>query len=1620
MNPMDTLRKKLSEARKERSALETALRLEKEELKKQSDVIEELKRNLDQNSSGQLKNAETKYQQQLEAWRQKSKALDQLADGVRVLEEQMSGNSSVSEQISAWSDSETITLFPVRLECRFLPIDATVKTRLCIRIFPDDIHIDTHEPLLTENEYSLLNSFWTSVWKGAGAEDVRKSAWRVLCSAIGRERAAYLVQKFPPLNSGDQPTTPVSENEVLTVIPQFEEMQFRSASWSRPPVAKALPDRFVFMGWHKGKKVFEETGKTIPDVLPVGIDPAPLDESDLIRRDGKDLHIPKGMNWLTDFNKAVAVGMGITIDISKLPSEIQSEGFDRIVALGICASVDTGEGQQLLEDLFEAHHYSPEGLSFVPQGMATNNTGDIESGYSSFDLAEESSYSVEASGELFTETEDWKQKKDGQIFSEWMGIDVEALQHLQYSNESDQRDARAMNMALWPGTLGYYLEEMMDPFFSQSDIRHTKDFFVDHVTARGKIPAIRKGTQPYGILPVTAFSRFRFTAEQDKTRASWNSKLLSLLKMLDSTWTELAKEKVSYAGKAGDPYAILLDILGLHPNSVEFYQRYSVGENYMTSLLNFEGLGRVAVLWHQNRKKDAEDLLKELGYPEDALPVIATFSWFNSAVLLNGPVVDTVPVSETELLTGSSDRKNYLQWLLDSNLDTIRDEDFGEATKPQSLLYLYLRNAYLQSVWDGSSNILDPDRTSSRAEAELLYIGKENTSKGKWETMYSPHAATTGSSGKSIGQYLSSVTDFTGLGNSANNLENLREGIELLADRPTAHLERAFAEHLDLCSYRLDTWWWGLANKRLEEIRYGSSKSGNSKSLHKGTYIGGYGYLENLKPDQRTLEKKNAADIHEDFHVTTRNPIYTDPQNGGFLFTPSSQHAITAAVLRNAYLTNTEESDPDKYAIDLSSSRVRKALVLIEGVRNGQELGELLGYQLERGLHDRYSEKEMDTWIYELRESFPLYKDQVQGDGVTHSSSAELARTVINGLAVIEHIRKSAIADYPWGKELSSSDSTANRIIDEEVAKMQDMLDAMGDLMMAESVHQAVKGNYERSTAALRSISESTLPPQPEFIQSPASGFSITNRVALQVKARVAGETLTNNAAYNPYYSRIPFTARAQAAFGLNQWLASVLPDPGTVKCLSRYSEIESETVTWEQLDLQPIDLLYIFDVEPESFKGELDARVQTFIRSTIASATEATITTDYSERGSDWSATDLTFFELTPLLISLRKLVISAKFLSASDLYLPSEAGEDGIGTGVDLIELEERVSEHRLKLSNLKDALDTALTPFAADTVPVQAEFDAVRSILLNIAEYGIENSFPSSTVGADQAAQEKLFTQSKALSSKISSLLAEYDALILFDADAGETTKTEAWINASAKLFGKGFRVIPGFTLGNATEITNSAARDFTAFLSESDSPLPLDDWMFGLARVRTRMEAAEHVELFSAQFATTGWNWKPLQLPYVADDRWLAQKLPDDYTPTGDALLATIHHAAPFDPAALQCGLLLDEWVETIPSPAQNAGLAFHFDAPNSEPPNTILLAVTPEITGNWKWDDLVDSVLETMEMAKKRAVEPTQIDTGALAQFLPALTMAVTRLSTTVSTNLLQNISTDAVLNTKIS
>src|SRR5215472_12516909 len=85
-----------------------------------------------------------------------------------------------------------ITFLPMRLETRFV-----VPGELWIRVYPDLIHIDTHEPELTAQEIADGQAYWLSFWRAGGdthpeAPSKIDAAWRTLVHRYGAERSAWV------------------------------------------------------------------------------------------------------------------------------------------------------------------------------------------------------------------------------------------------------------------------------------------------------------------------------------------------------------------------------------------------------------------------------------------------------------------------------------------------------------------------------------------------------------------------------------------------------------------------------------------------------------------------------------------------------------------------------------------------------------------------------------------------------------------------------------------------------------------------------------------------------------------------------------------------------------------------------------------------------------------------------------------------------------------------------------------------------------------------------------------------------------------------------------------------------------------------------------------------------------------------------------------------------------------------------------------------------------------------------------------------------------------------------------------------------------------------------------
>ena len=209
--------------------------------------------------------------------------------------------------------------------------------------------------------------------------------------------------------------------------------------------------------------------------------------------------------------------------------------------------------------------------------------------------------------------------------------------------------------------------------------------------------------------------------------------------------------------------------------------------------------------------------------------------------------------------------------------------------------------------------------------------------------------------------------------------------------------------------------------------------------------VGGFGWVEGLRPD--------AAGVRE---------------SEGFIHAPSIAHAATAAVLRAGHHAHGSDDPGSLFAVDLRSERVRTAAWLLDGIRQGQALGDLLGCRFERRLHDA----EIDHFIDDCR------RRVLEGRGITRAP-----RGPVDGLALAELYGSSGVrielpdqtsfVVRPRPVETEPQRRRLQMALDDILAAM----DSVADASIADSVHHVLQGSTDRASATLDAVATGAIPP---------------------------------------------------------------------------------------------------------------------------------------------------------------------------------------------------------------------------------------------------------------------------------------------------------------------------------------------------------------------------------------------------------------------------------------------------------------------------------------------------------------------------------------------------------------
>ncbi|MEV4627319.1 hypothetical protein AB0J90_13605 [Micromonospora sp. NPDC049523] len=1370
-----------------------------------------------------------------------------------------------------------IALLPYRIETRYVP-GATVGpdgqpiprpgSDLLVRIYPDQIHFDAHEPGLTQVEKQARDEFVATGGHGPDPDAPEVvTAWARLVEQFGETRAAWIARR----------------------LAEGESLGERPAAWSEPVRARILPDRFVVLGYRFDRLVFQRETSVVPRTLAVSpppdqhVTPPPPPGPDASGHLPDGFAVPPGMGWMIDPAEGAANGMLLRIPLG--PDQLQ---LDRLVVLGVRVETRAGEpgvadptrGAADLAALLAAHRFT-DGLALLAQGTPTNNTDRARSG-----LGEPGLAATTSRRELKPDRVTGGDGSDGARLAAALGVPTTVFGKAEGAAGRESRDAQAMNAALWPATWGYLLDRFL------TDVGHTglepyRRHFVDWVRGRGPLAALRIGNQPYGVLPVVSLLRY-----QADPADPVGARVADLIRRVRQRWLSSA------VGPGRTP---VLETLRRRPVSDGYAVRgvYS-SIDWLGTAISFEGLDQAQIGYRVEQAR-----IEGLAYQDPSAPSRTRFNdigAFTSASSWPG----ALPMVAADLTAEQVDWLAGLRARMLATLPTEIEAGGWPAKPADSVLYLLLRHA-----------------------ARLVATGPAPD-----------------------------VRDYRPRGNFGDapdpppldRYAELVAALDDLAKRPARVVDLAARETLDLAGFRIDAWGTSVASRRLARLR------GNPQA---GLVLGGYGFVENLAPGGRDVP------VPADQTPSGETPgLVRRDSNAGYLQAPSVAHAATAAVLRAGHLNHAQDSDgtgTTPFALDLSSRRVRLGTAVVDGLRQGQTLAALIGYRIERALHDT---------------------GQAGAVLTIRRTVAELAgrgseQEVVDGVALLtEH----TAGRVPWGSAGLPTLAAVRPAI--EVAR--ESLDAVGDLSVAEGLHHTLQGNYQRASAALAiGKVDGVVPPELEVIRTPRTGAGITHRVLLMLDAPALGGDPDGWLA----------GPRETAEPALAGWVAAVLGAPDRVVAdidlrdpATGDALVPATRVAVRDALPYPLELLAYAD-DPAGIEARLASYHLDPARRPAGVGPDARLRV-LPDPASPLAPGRIYLTDLLAVLRSIATALTTARPLAGPDLAPNSAAEDDPAGVLVD--ELRQRAQVAHLGLTNLRAALDAAIGDRTAEE-PV--DLAAAAAHLLTATAFGIPGVVPVARHALDAtdpdgrpakdliaAATATLTNQALAGHAEVRRRAAAADAI------AARATRADDWVDLLRAVFGEGFLVVPRFTPVEPAVVGR-------AFTGTSVAPAPAGQeplaWFARMARIRPAVAAIESVGRFSQALATRpGLDLAIGQVPAPAAGeparRWvgLPPLDPSGAVPTGVTSLVVVG-AGPAGTGSL-AGLLLDEWGEVVPARRETTAVAYHYDAPGAQAPQAVLLAVSPRPAGgNWTLDDLIATVNETIDMVKARSSDRVDLGAGHL-------------------------------------
>ena len=589
------------------------------------------------------------------------------------------------------------------------------------------------------------------------------------------------------------------------------------------------------------------------------------------------------------------------------------------------------------------------------------------------------------------------------------------------------------------------------------------------------------------------------------------------------------------------------------------------------------------------------------------------------------------------------------------------------------------------------------------------------------------------------------------------------------------------------------------------------------------------------------------------------------------------------------------------------------------------------------------------------------------------STSTALTATV-DGLALRQRYR-SALASQPPVWDLATIPFRATPLsatLDPEIVlptvgdtgyaplitvldQLDDLVDAVADLITAEGVHHLVNGNATRSGAALDIAASGAVPDELDVIRAPLTGYDITHRVLLLMPAVPAAAWTAGTAG-----------AAGTADPALAAWVSKLLPNPATVRFtatrLDPFTGAAGEplALTADSLGLGPLDWVRL-SADP----AELTARAARVARTRWAATLGAAAATGTVVLGAPQPPDPAiaTLADLTEAAAAARAVLTTSRALAPADLAAVTEGDQPSDEAANAAMA---RVSAVEALVAEVLAGLAATAAPPAAGTTPPGA--DSVLTTLLAAAALGVAEAVPSLDQGTPTL--DMLIAQAQAAHTRLATRISVGPVTAVPGDPA--TTLARARERAAA---------LCGFALPLLISVPAPTDPKVIGDLGSGDVRIPGADpasvrqWLYDHARVRPACAALITAYNIAQSLGTpAGLDVRATHLPSADDTiRWAG----NSDTPPPAVIDAVAVRQAGTDPSLAITGLAVDAWTQTIPNALVATGLAFHYDRPTATPPQALLVAVAPDTTrsrqpGTWDLDTLLDTITSTIALASDRA------------------------------------------------